>query len=211
MAKAKTKSSGAANMQVEVTGVRAATAEELAELGDAPGIDVEDDDLIVATCRAGAFQLIPPHWENHANYRSVNNGLTLDFAPYHRCVVDEETASIIEQTLAGMYDNGFTDPKLLQKNALDEGLQLLRPGLVGPPMPTWDSVAGERVVALAQEAGFLPDLDSVKLALKYELQSPKRPNGRPARGVVVRDLERLVEDAEGIPVAADLDTSGAQL
>jgi hypothetical protein len=167
-------------------------------------IDPDDEDQIIACCDTGQFQL----WSSRQNYRPDGSPYTIDgalltFDGNGKRVIDEDLANIIEAIRDGSFvsPDGVTNAKHLQKLALEDNLRVLRPGMLAPPMQTWDALADDEVVGVAEKAGHLPELEHVVYALKYERQAPKRldGNGRPGkpRERVIHDLERLRQDKSG--------------
>jgi hypothetical protein len=176
--------------------------------------DPDNDELIMAVCRHGAFQ-ISPAFEEPINvggaYRvKRHQGRTLDFGVDLRLVIDEETADIIDSINAGTFDNGFVDPKYMRQLAQEAGLQVIRPTLVGPPMATWDSTPADRVVEVAKAAGLLDSERALQDAIRYERQRPIREKHSPKPGKpradVIRELEfELAKIAGPVGTADDLD------
>lgn len=181
--------------------------------------EADHETQFFATSTEGSFQIVPDRWARYGDGTPyIVDGKTLNWPNDHRPIpVDDETAEQIQQILAGTFKNGSVPPNVLREVALACNLQLIRPGIAAAPIDTWDSLADDKVVAIAKGAGFLKDEHAVRSAIRAEGQRSIRTEGRhEPRPRVLNELRRELEDLVGAldrkdPAAGITDSDEAAL
>jgi hypothetical protein len=163
--------------------------------------DPLDEDQVVCLSNEGSFQLIPAGYVYHqGGATTFEEGVTLEFGTSKRTVLTDEEVELLKHAMNGTLKHDRISPQVraaLPKLCREAGLQLIRPGMVGAPMPTWDELDADEVVAIARKAGYLNTPAKCELALRHEKQASKReknatPGPRKVRKQVVSELEALI-------------------
>lgn len=149
----------------------------------------DDERRTLVTCASSTFQYrshrIVDGKEIPEGYFKFSNG---------RMLPTDEELEIAKQIIRGEYTDGHVPASHFQRIAKIARLQIVDTGFAAPPMVTWDSVDPAKVVDIAQSAGLLSDINSIKQALRYEKESEERTPSREVREVVVKNLQRLLDD-----------------
>lgn len=120
-------------------------------------------------------------------------GWDLDFGSRGFIIADEKMEAAVWKILAGEWSDGRVDGETFRKNAERAGLRIVKYGLAQCPMPTWDVLEAEKVVAAAWTAGLLTTEAQVKDALRYEREAGEHEPAREPRERVIADLESVLE------------------
>lgn len=153
-------------------------------------------------CNQSEFQL---RAERRLDGGGFQHEWTLKFRDGLRIAEDDNEIDAINKVLAGEWSDGQAGPKHFQRIGRLAGLGIIKHGLEGPPMETWEATAEQHRVAIAKAAGLLADPDRVVKAIRYEKQSPERTPEREPSALVIAQLEAelavLRAGAGGHPVA----------
>lgn len=156
------------------------------------------DPITLVTGRGG-FQLISGGKDPETG--KWHDDWTLEFGRKGFIEADERTVDAVQKVLAGEWEDPTSprvSPRDFQRNGRIAQLQVVKHGLEGPPIPSWDALASDSRVETARQAGLLSTDEQIRKALRYEKQSAERTRAMPkdrqraADPVTVQLLEGLL-------------------